>query len=128
VHSSHLSVPEILNVMLDTYRGSSDIFFSPSRPPQVEVSGHLVAAVEILKSTIRTREYVEKGESNGKSFVDAMRDGALEGMQHFDAEIERLIRGDLIDMWSGLSYATNPGNLRLQARRLQEASVFEFGS
>ena len=51
-----------------------------------------VAAVEILKSTIRTREYVEKGESNGKSFVDAMRDGALEGMQHFDAEIERLIR------------------------------------
>ena len=87
-----------------------------------------VAAVEILKSTIRTREYVKKDESNGKSFVDAMRDGALEGMQHFDAEIERLIRGDVIDMWTGLSYATNPGNLRLQLADFQEASVSEFGS
>jgi twitching motility protein PilT len=85
-----------------------------------------VAAVEILKSTVRTREYVEKGESNGKSFVDAMRDGALEGMQHFDAEIERLIRSDTIDMWTGLSYATNPGNLRLHLADFQEASTTEF--
>ncbi|HXJ93963.1 MAG TPA: PilT/PilU family type 4a pilus ATPase [Terriglobia bacterium] len=87
-----------------------------------------VAAVEILKSTIRTREYVEKGESNGKSFVDAMRDGALEGMQHFDAEIERLIRSEAIDMWTGLSYATNPGNLRLQLADFQETSTSEFSS
>jgi twitching motility protein PilT len=84
-----------------------------------------VAAVEILKSTIRTREYVEKGESNGKSFVDAMRDGAFEGMQHFDAEIERLIRSEAVDLWTGLSYATNPGNLRLQLADFQEAAAPE---
>src|SRR5437868_5726921 len=48
-----------------------------------------VAAVEILKSTMRTREYIEKGEAEGKTLLDAMRDGTTEGMQHFDGEIEK---------------------------------------
>jgi hypothetical protein len=34
-------------------------------------------------------------------------------MQHFDAEIERMIREGLIDFETGMSYATNAGNLRL---------------
>jgi len=36
-----------------------------------------------LKSTLRTREYLDKGEVEGKSLLDAMRDGDTEGMQHF---------------------------------------------
>jgi twitching motility protein PilT len=79
-----------------------------------------VAVIEILKSTLRTREYVEKGESEGKSLVDAMRDGSAEGMQHFDGEIEKLIRAGEIDLEVGLSHATNPGNLRLQVADLLE--------
>ncbi len=43
-----------------------------------------------------------------------MRDGDTEGMQHFDGEIEKLIRADLIDYDTAMAYATNPGNLRLQ--------------
>ncbi|HYL82827.1 MAG TPA: PilT/PilU family type 4a pilus ATPase [Candidatus Angelobacter sp.] len=73
-----------------------------------------IAAVEILRSTMRTREYIEKGESEGKSLLDAMRDGSTEGMQHFDSEIEKLIRAGTIDFETGLSYATNAGNLRLE--------------
>jgi len=73
-----------------------------------------VAAVEILKSTMRTREYVEKGESEGKSLLDAMRDGSTEGMQHFDGEIEKFIRQGLVDFETGLTFATNAGNLRLE--------------
>ncbi|MGH9773298.1 MAG: type IV pilus twitching motility protein PilT, partial [Candidatus Acidiferrales bacterium] len=84
-----------------------------------------VAAFEILKSTMRTREYVEKGESAGKSLVDAMRDGDLEGMQHFDAEIEKLIRARKISLETGLAFSTNPGNLRLQLRDLIEAARSE---
>ena len=72
-----------------------------------------VAALEILKSTMRTREYVEKGESEGKSLVDAMNDGGQEGMQHFDGELERLIRDGTVELETGLSYASNAGNLRL---------------
>src|SRR5271163_1514807 len=56
-----------------------------------------VAAIEILKSTLRTREYVEKGEGDGKSLLDAMRVGGTEGMQYFDGEIEKLIRAGVID-------------------------------
>jgi twitching motility protein PilT len=73
-----------------------------------------IAAVEILKSTMRTREYVEKGESEGKSLLDAMRDGSTEGMQHFDGEIEKLIRAGIVDFETGLTYSTNAGNLRLE--------------
>ena len=72
-----------------------------------------VAAIEILKSTLRTREYLDKGEVEGKSLLDAMRDGDTEGMQHFDGEIEKLIRAGMIDYDTAMAYATNPGNLRL---------------
>ena len=72
-----------------------------------------IAIVEILKSTLRTREYVEKGEQDGKTLLEAMIDGDNDGMQHFDGEIEKLVRAGLIDVTTGLAYATNPGNLRL---------------
>ncbi len=73
-----------------------------------------VAVLEILKSTMRTREYVEKGENEGKSLLDAMRDGSQDGMQYFDGEIEKLIRAGTLDFEVGLSFASNAGNLRLE--------------
>jgi twitching motility protein PilT len=73
-----------------------------------------VAAIEILKSTLRTREYVEKGEGDGKTLLDCMRVGSQDGMQHFDGEIDRMIREGILDMDTGLAYATNPGNLQLE--------------
>jgi twitching motility protein PilT len=73
-----------------------------------------VAVIEILKSTMRTREYVERGEGEGKSLLDAMRDGANEGMQHFDGELERLVREGVIELEMAFAYASNPGNFRLQ--------------
>jgi twitching motility protein PilT len=90
--------------------------------PKKDGSGR-VAAIEILKSTMRTRDYVEKGESDGKSLLDAMRDGATEGMQDFDGELERMIRAGTVDLELGLSYASNAGNLRLQLADLAEAST-----
>ena len=80
--------------------------------PRKEGTGR-VAAIEILKSTLRTREYLEKGEVEGKSLLDAMRDGDTEGMQHFDGEIEKLIRAGMVDYDTAMAYSTNPGNLRL---------------
>jgi twitching motility protein PilT len=88
--------------------------------PRREGKGR-IAVLEILKSTMRTREYVERGESEGKSLLDAMRDGSQEGMQHFDGEIERLIRGGVVNFEAGLSYATNAGNLRLELADFAEA-------
>jgi twitching motility protein PilT len=88
--------------------------------------GGRAAVFEILKSTMRTREYVERGETEGKSLLDAMRDGENEGMQYFDGEIEKAIRAGLVDVHTGLSYSTNPGNLRLQLADLFESQGEEM--
>jgi twitching motility protein PilT len=77
-------------------------------------SGGRVPVLEILKATMRTREYVERGESEGRSLVDAMRDSTLEGMQHFDGELEKLVRDGTISMNTAFLYATNTGDLRIQ--------------
>ena len=75
--------------------------------------GGRMAIIEMLKATMRTREYIEMGEKEGKSLLDAMRDGALDGMQYFDGELEKLVRAGTISQSTALLYATNPGNLRV---------------
>jgi len=86
-----------------------------------------IAAIEILKSTMRTRDYVEKGEGEGKTLVDAMRDGDTEGMQHFDGEIEKLIREGIVDVEMAMGFATNPGNLQLEIADYMEAQRNSLG-
>ncbi len=91
--------------------------------PRAEGKGR-VAAVEILKSNQRTREYIEKGEENGKSLLDAMRDGELDGMQDFDSVIRRMIETNVISLEDGLSFATNQNNLMLQLKGLASTEDF----
>jgi twitching motility protein PilT len=76
-------------------------------------AGGRVAVLEVLKATMRTREYIDRGEGEGRSLVDAMSDGALEGMQHFDGEFERLVRDGTISQSTAILYATNAGDLRV---------------
>jgi len=71
-----------------------------------------------LKATSRTREYIERGESEGKSLVDAMEQGETEGMQTFDGTIEKMIRSGLITKEDGLAYSSNYGNLLLSPGRV----------
>src|SRR5579864_4652332 len=87
--------------------------------PRLDGKGR-IAVIEVLKSTMRTREYVEKGEGEGKSLIDAMRDGTQDGMQYFDGELERLVREGVVDMDVALSFSTNAGNLRLSLADLAE--------
>jgi twitching motility protein PilT len=75
--------------------------------------GGRMAIIEMLKATMRTREYIEMGEKEGKTLLDAMRDGALDGMQYFDGELEKLVRDGSISVNTALLYATNAGNLRV---------------
>jgi len=78
-----------------------------------KIGGGRVAAIEILASNSRTREYIEKGEKEGRSIVDAMKDGEMEGMQTFDTELEKMIRNGTIKRETGLAYSTNANNLAL---------------
>jgi twitching motility protein PilT len=79
-----------------------------------KIAGGRMAVCEILRSNSRTKEYIAEGEREGKSLVEAMEDGVLEGMQSFDHELERLINTGVIEREVGLSYATNRTNLQLR--------------
>jgi twitching motility protein PilT len=79
-----------------------------------KVGGGRIAVLEVLKSTMRTRDYIERGDEEGRSLLDAMRDGELDGMQHFDGELEKLARAGVITTANALLYATNAGNLTVQ--------------
>jgi twitching motility protein PilT len=91
--------------------------------PRADLRGR-IAAVEILKSTPRTREYIEQGEAQGKSLLDAMRDGKIDGMQDFDSVIKDLIGKKAITLEDGLSFATNQNNLLLSLRGLTSGEDF----
>jgi twitching motility protein PilT len=88
--------------------------------PLIDGKGR-VAAIEILKATMRTREYIERGESEGKSLIDAMEQGDQDGMQTFDTVIERLIRDGVVSIDTALPYATNQNNLLLKISDLAGA-------
>src|SRR5918911_363038 len=83
-----------------------------------------IAAVEILRSTPRTREYINAGESEGKTLLDAMRDGRLDGMQDFDTVIKEMIQQKTVTLEEGLSFATNPNNLLLALKGMTLTDEF----
>ena len=84
--------------------------------PKQDRSGR-VAAFEILKANARTRECIEKGERENKSLLEAIKAGASDGMQHFDGEIAELVQERLVDLETGLSFASNPAVLGQELAR-----------
>ena len=91
--------------------------------PRADGSGR-IAAVEILRSSPRTREYIEAGEQEGKSLLDAMRDGKLDGMQDFDTVIKDLIEAKVVSLEDGLAFATNQNNLLLSLKGMTAAEDY----
>ncbi|MBC8030307.1 MAG: PilT/PilU family type 4a pilus ATPase [Pyrinomonadaceae bacterium] len=91
--------------------------------PRADRRGRM-AAVEILRSSPRTREYIESGEADGKSLLDAMRDGKLDGMQDFDTVIKELVEKGAITLEDGLTFATNPNNLHLTLKGVTATDPF----
>src|SRR5829696_3653541 len=92
--------------------------------PRADAPGR-IAAVEVLRSTPRTREYIEVGEIEGKSLLDAMRDGKLDGMQDFDMVIKELIESKIVSLEDGLAFATNPNNLQLALKGMSATEDFQ---
>ena len=84
--------------------------------PKADRSGR-VAAFEILKTNTHTRECIEKGENGNTSLLDAIKAGESEGMQHFDSEIAELVQDRVVDLETGLSFASNPGTLGQELAR-----------
>jgi twitching motility protein PilT len=76
-----------------------------------------VLAMEILKSTPETQEFVERGEQNGAFLRQAMKSGEFAGMQSFDSEIAKLVRNCTVDLQTALSFATDPAEMQRALER-----------
>ena len=74
--------------------------------------GGRVAILEVFKNTSRTVSRLDSEDLSGETLLETLKNGSGDGMQHFDAEIERLIRAGVVDPEVGLSYASDPQQLQ----------------
>ncbi len=75
-----------------------------------------IAIVEMLKAHPRTQSCMEVNDSSGENLLQAMRDGDSEGMQYFDSELEKLVRAQVVDFDTAMTYATDPQELRARLK------------
>jgi twitching motility protein PilT len=94
----------------ERYAKSFRFVISQRLIPRADGSARL-PVFEILKSNSRTRECVEKGEREGKTILDAIKNSEADGMQYFDGEIAKLVRNGLVDLETGASFASNAAAL-----------------
>jgi twitching motility protein PilT len=70
------------------------------------IRGGRILALEILRSTLRTKEVILNGESEGKTFYEIEEQGEAYGMTTFDQSILALSGAGIISEEMALSYAT----------------------
>lgn len=71
-------------------------------------NGERTAIIEIFKANARTAQCIECDDHSGHSLLEAVKNGAADGMQHFEGEIEKLVRSGMIDPETALAYARDP--------------------
>ena len=108
--------PEEQKAIRERFAKSFRFIISQRLIPSADGSGRL-PVFEILKSNARTREFVEKGEHDGKTLLDAIKSGEADGMQYFDGEIAKLVRAGLIDLETGVSFSSNAAVLGQELAR-----------
>jgi len=69
-------------------------------------------AVEIVRSTPLTREWVELGVNAGRTLAEAMQAGPNEHTHFLDEAIANLVRNGEVELDTALLHATNPTLLR----------------
>lgn len=76
-----------------------------------------VAAMEIMKGTLRIKELIADPERNAELY-DALKDSALDGMQTFDDHIATLYREDKIAYTTGMAAATSAQRFKMAATQI----------
>jgi twitching motility protein PilT len=79
--------------------------------PRKAGGGRIVAA-EILRFNSQVQQCLEQNDFSSPRLVELMKGGASEGMQHFDGEIEKLVRSGAISRETAILHATDQEELR----------------
>ncbi len=74
-----------------------------------KVGGGRVASFEILRTSLRVKDMILNGESEGKTYYDVMQAGRAFGMTTFDDYFIGLFDKGLISQETALSYASHKG-------------------
>jgi twitching motility protein PilT len=89
--------------------------------PRREGNGR-VAAREIFRMNAAVLNLIECGEASGEVLLEKIKAGKADGMQHFDAEIARLLREGVVDFEVAMAHATDPNEVRLAVPDLASAA------
>ena len=74
-----------------------------------KVGGGRIAALEIMGNSLRCKETIEHGESDGKTFYDIIEAASPFGWKTFDLAVLELFEHGLITEENALLYCTNKG-------------------
>jgi len=104
------SVPEPSGIRGKLAKGPRYVI-SQRLPPRQDAH-HRVPVVEILKVRPGTMDTADTSEFSSQTVLQTLKNGSSEGMQHFDGEIEKLVRANIVDLKTAMTYATDPQQLR----------------
>jgi twitching motility protein PilT len=76
------------------------------------IGGGRVAALEILCTSLRVKDSVLHGESEGKTFYEIIEAGTSYGMQTFDQHISGLFEAGLVTEETAVAYASHKSVVR----------------
>jgi twitching motility protein PilT len=74
-----------------------------------KIGGGRVAALEIMGNSLRVKEAIEHGESEGKTFYDIIEASTTYGWKTFDMSVLELYEQGLVTEETALLYCTNKG-------------------
>lgn len=74
-----------------------------------KIGGGRIAALEIMGNSLRVKDSIEHGESEGKTFYDIIEASASFGWKTFDMSVLELYEQGMISEETALLYCTNKG-------------------
>lgn len=74
-----------------------------------KVGGGRIAALEIMGNSLRVKDAIEHGESEGKTFYEIIEASASFGWRTFDMSVLQLYEDELVTEETALLYCTNKG-------------------
>jgi len=116
--------PQIRNRLVDTIRWIVSQRLLP------KIGGGRVAAMEILRTSLRVTDLIINGETEEKTFYNVVRDGSALGMRTFDQHLLELYEQSLISEKAAISYSSYRSEIKrgldtIKAARGQRTSDIE---
>ena len=86
-----------------------------------KIGGGRLAALEIMRTSLRVQEAIMHGESEGKTFYEIIAAGVATGMQTFDKSILQAYKDGLITEQTAMAYASQRSIVRRGIDQIKHA-------